>query len=334
VFLFLINQFIGTGNFAAAQQRTVCGTITDHEGQFLAGVTVMVKGTTVRNLSDAFGKYSLSNVDPDAVISFSLNGKITREVLLNGQASVSVSLVNSVIVPKEIVIVGYNTQTKKNLPDTVSNVQTNDLTRTKQGTVSGTITDQKGELLAGVNVMVKGTTIGTISDVFGKYSLPNVALDAVISFSFDDMTILEIPLNGHAFLSVSLPDSAFEPNEIVNVGYGTETKKTLTGAVSSVQSRDLERTHPTTISQALAGKMSGVAVRTSKGSQGISSSIRIHNYGTPLYIIDGVPSTESDFNCMDIENVENISILKDGSTAIYGFQGSNGVVLVTTKRGK
>ena len=204
----------------------------------------------------------------------------------------------------------------------------------QQKSVTGTIIDMQGQTIVGTTIVVKGTTIGTISDANGKYSLTNVEPNAILIYSFIGMKTQEIAVNKRSTIDVTMVDEAEGIDEVVVVGYGTQTKKTLTGAVSSVNNASLTRTKTAMTSNALVGKVAGITSRITDGRPGASTTLSIRNYGTPLYIIDGVPRTEVDFNSMDMTNIESISILKDASASIYGLLAANGVVLVTTKIGK
>jgi len=204
----------------------------------------------------------------------------------------------------------------------------------QQLTVSGTVTDNKGQPLAGVTVMVKGTTTGTITDESGRYTLPNVQTNATLAFSFVGMTAQEAAVSGRSRIDVTLAEAAIGLDEIVVVGYGTQTKKTLTGAVSSISNDKLGTSITPAASSALVGKVAGVTARITDGRPGGVTNLQIRNYGTPLYVIDGVPRSEVDFNNIGVDNIESISILKDASASIYGLLAANGVVIVTTKLGK
>jgi len=206
---------------------------------------------------------------------------------------------------------------------------------TQQLRVNGIITDAStGDPIAGVNIVIKGTTVGVLSDMNGRYTLTNVAPDAVLTFSFVGMVPQDIPLGGRTTLNVVLSESAVSLDEIVVVGYGTQTKKTLTGAVSSVTSENLTKSISATVSGAMVGKMAGITSRLTDGRPGGGTTLQIRNFGTPLFIIDGVPRTESDFNNLGPNDIESVSILKDASASVYGLLAANGVVLVTTKVGK
>ena len=204
----------------------------------------------------------------------------------------------------------------------------------QQLTITGTVTDHLNQPVIGASVIVKGTTAGTLTDINGNYTLQNVASDATLAFSFVGLVSQEVAAAGRTRIDVTLSEAAIGLEEVVVVGYGTQTKKTLSGAVSSIQSEQLTSSIAPTISSALIGKIAGVTTRLADGRPGGAASLQIRNMGTPLYVIDGVPATESDFNNIEANDIDNISVLKDASAAIYGLRAANGVVLVTTKLGK
>ena len=205
--------------------------------------------------------------------------------------------------------------------------------------VTGKVVDQDGEPIPGVTVMVKGTSAGTITDINGIYNLPNVTPQSILVFSFIGMRTQEVPVGGQTSIQVTLSPQVQALDEVVVVGYGTMRRSDLTGSVVSVTSEDLNRFPAANVTEMLRGQAAGVIVRTSDASPGGSSSVRIRgdrslsSNQNPLYIVDGmiVPHI-NDLNSNDIESME---ILKDASSqAIYGARASNGVILITTKRGK
>ncbi|HLN20360.1 MAG TPA: TonB-dependent receptor [Bacteroidales bacterium] len=204
----------------------------------------------------------------------------------------------------------------------------------QQAPLTGVVLDQERQPIIGATVQVKGTSIGTLTDENGRYTLPNVPANGILVFSFIGLTTQEIPYTGQPSVNVNLTVSAVDLDEIVVVGYSTQTKKTLSGAVSAIQSNELTRTITPTVSGAIVGKMAGVTARIADARPGASTSVQIRNYGTPIFIIDGVPRTADDFNQLEVENIESISVLKDASAAIYGLRAENGAILVTTKLGK
>jgi TonB-linked SusC/RagA family outer membrane protein len=205
--------------------------------------------------------------------------------------------------------------------------------------ITGTVVDASGEALIGVNIVVKGVNTGVVSDVDGKYSIDVPSRDAVLAFSFIGFATQEIPVGNRAVINVTLTEDARGIEEIVVVGYGTQRKINLSGAVAQIDSKALESRPLQNVSSALQGLMPGVTVMSGGGRPGQDgATIRVRGVGTlntasPYILIDGVES--GTLNSLDPNDIESISVLKDASSAaIYGSKASNGVVLVTTKRGK
>ena len=203
--------------------------------------------------------------------------------------------------------------------------------------VSGTITDDAGQPLPGVNVVEKGTTNGTSSDANGKYTL-NVEDNAVLVFSFIGYVTQEIPVSNQTVVDITMTPDVKSLNEVVVVGYGTQEKKDLTGSVSSIDSELLASRQSLQVSDALQGTMAGVTVTRSDGQPGGGSTVRIRgvtslNVNDPLVIVDGVPGLG--LNDVNPNDIESITVLKDAaSQAIYGARAAAGVILITTKRGQ
>ena len=224
----------------------------------------------------------------------------------------------------------------------------------QQKTVSGTVTDQSGQPLPGVTVILKGTTQGTITDVDGKYTLPNVPDEAILVFSFVGMKNQEIAVSARTLIDITLDEETIGIDEVVAIGYGTVKKSDLTGSVSSVKAEELQSTPMTSIDQGLVGRASGVMVTQTSGMPGAVASIRVRGTSSlqggnePLYVIDGFPiyngsgfgdtggnAQMSGLSTINPNDIKSIEILKDASaTAIYGARAANGVVLITTKSGK
>jgi TonB-linked SusC/RagA family outer membrane protein len=206
--------------------------------------------------------------------------------------------------------------------------------------VSGTITDAAtGQAMPGVNIVVKGTTIGAIADGSGKYSFSVTDPNATLIFSFIGYVNQEISLNGRTTINVALTSEVVGLNEVVVIGYGTVKRADLTGSVQSVASENLKNASVTRVEQALLGKMAGVQIKPVSGQPGAAQQIRIRGIGSisasaePLYVIDGFPT--GDIQTLNPNDIETVDILKDASaTAIYGSRGSNGVIIISTKRGK
>jgi TonB-linked SusC/RagA family outer membrane protein len=204
--------------------------------------------------------------------------------------------------------------------------------------IKGTVTDKStGQTLPGVTIKVKGAQNGTVTDANGNFRLTNVPGNAVLIASYISYELLEIPVNGKEALSISLIPSMKTLEDIVVVGYGTQKKSDLTGAVGTVNMQDLGDRPLTNASQALQGTVSGVYALQSSGKPGDDNTvIDIRGVGTfgdnsPLVLIDGFPGSIND---ADPNDIQSISVLKDAaSSAIYGNRAANGVILITTKRG-
>lgn len=199
--------------------------------------------------------------------------------------------------------------------------------------VSGRVQDSKGEPILGVTVTEVGTKNATITDIDGNYNLKNVRSEGSLTFSYVGFETTTIKIGGKTNINIVMNEDMQQLSDVVVVGYATQKKATVAAAVSSINSSDLIRTSSTTTAGALVGKVSGITARQNSGTPGSSATIQIRNMGTPLYVIDGIMKDENAFNTLDINDIENISILKDGAAAIYGVRAANGVVLVTTKRG-
>jgi TonB-linked SusC/RagA family outer membrane protein len=203
-----------------------------------------------------------------------------------------------------------------------------------QTKVSGTVLDETGQPLPGVAVRIKGTTIGTATDVQGKYSLSVTDANTVLVASFIGYNPQEVLVSGKAIVDFKLQPTNASLQEVVVTGYGSQKRESITGSIASVTSKDIDRVHGgSTVSTTLAGKLPGVTFRMADGRPGASANIQIRNMGRPLYVIDGIQQDEGQFNNLAPNDIESISVLKDASAAIYGVRAANGVVVVTTKKG-
>jgi len=199
-------------------------------------------------------------------------------------------------------------------------------------TVRGTVTDSSGEPVIGATIVVKDNpSQGTVTDIDGNFILSNLPENAVLQITYVGMKPKEANTAGRSTINVVLDTDVELLDEVVVVGYGTQRKSTLTGAVSSVQSEQINITPVGNITNALTGKLPGLITVQGTGLPGSDQAIlNIRGFGSPLVIIDGV---EANLTNLDPNQIESISILKDGSSAIYGSRAGNGVVLITTKRG-
>lgn len=209
--------------------------------------------------------------------------------------------------------------------------------------IHGRVIDSLGNPLAGASVRIKGQNKGTATDENGNFLLTDIAENATLIISFTGYDSREIKLRGKNSIVIKLSQNAGSLEEVQVIGYGTQKKKTVTGAISSVSSEELVQTPVANISNALVGRVPGLFSTQSSGEPGDNAAtLRIRGIGTlnssgqdPLVIIDGVQSTFSIMNAIDANEIENISVLKDASaTAVYGVRGANGVIIITTKRGR
>ncbi len=208
----------------------------------------------------------------------------------------------------------------------------------QQRTVTGTVTSaDSGETLPGVNILVKGSSVGTATDIEGKYSIQVPSADAVLAFSFIGFEVQEIRVGNSSSLDVAMQPELSALSEVVVVGYGTQERAKVTGAISSVSSEQIRALPVPNLASAIQGRAAGVSV-TNSGAPGSNPIVRVRGIGTvgnndPLYVIDGVPA--GGLNQINPADIESIEVLKDASAAaIYGSRAANGVVLVTTKKGK
>ncbi len=210
----------------------------------------------------------------------------------------------------------------------------------KQSKVSGKVTDSSGTSLPGVSVILKGTTFGTITDTDGNYSLNNVHANSVLIFSFIGMKNQEVETEGRMMVNIRMEEETVGIDEVVAIGYGTQKKVNLTGSVASMTTERLSQIPISNISNAMAGQMPGLFSLNKSSNPGTSSDITIRGVSTvnttsPIYVIDGVVRDKTDFDGIDPNSIETITVLKDAaSCAVYGSRAANGVILVTTKRGK
>lgn len=209
----------------------------------------------------------------------------------------------------------------------------------QQKTVKGVVNDGMGEPLIGVNIQAKGTTIGTITDVDGKYTL-EVPANATLVFSFIGYTTVEVPVGNQTTISPVLKEDSEALDEVVVVGYGTQKKVTVTGSVATLKGEELKASPTTNLTNGMVGRMPGViGFQRSDEPGGGGTTIRVRGTNStgnndPLVVIDGVAGRKGGLDRLNPSEIESISVLKDAAAAIYGSRAANGVILVTTKRGK
>ena len=201
----------------------------------------------------------------------------------------------------------------------------------QQKTISGKITDKNGAPLPGVSILEKGTNNGTQTDFDGKFSLKLKNEKAILIASYIGFKTFEEEVGSRSTIDITLQEDTQSLNEVVVVGYGAQKKQNLTGSVATIKSDQLTLTPVASTSNLLAGRLPGLVSKQESGLPGgDSAALNIRGFGAPLVIVDGI---QSDFNNIDANEIESISILKDAAAAVYGARAGNGVILVTTKRG-
>lgn len=292
----------------------------------LSNVSIQSVLSTIEDRTEFFFMYEAHNVDVDQNVSISVEDRSVPEILnkLFAGTTIIYKINDRQIALSTEYLASVGQQILK---------------------VSGRITDSSGFPLPGVTVVVKGSTKGIISDVDGNYSLSDIPINAILSFSFIGMKNQEIPVDSKTTINVTMIEETVGIEEVVAVGYGTQKKETLTGSVVNVSGAELKKSPAPNVTSSLSGKLPGLIVNQRSGEPGRDDpSILIRGNGTfdsnpndgidnsaPLIIIDGVE--RNNMSRLNPEDIESISVLKDASAAIYGARAANGVILVTTKRG-
>ena len=207
-----------------------------------------------------------------------------------------------------------------------------------QKIIKGKVVDNENEPLPGVSILVKGTTEGTVTDVDGNYSI-SVKDGTTLIFSYIGFTTQEIEVGTKSVIDVQLQEDVAVLDAVVVVGYGTTTKKEFTGAAAVVDGKELTKLNPTRLENALQGQFAGVNITSASGSPGGSQTIRIRGASTtgnsnPLVVVDGIVYGTDGLSALNPDDIESINVLKDATAGIYGVQAANGVILITTKKGK
>ncbi|QGY48081.1 SusC/RagA family TonB-linked outer membrane protein [Maribellus comscasis] len=288
----------------------------------MENTTVQEVLSNIEDQSEFYFLYNSKIVEVDREVSISLKNKKIDEVL---DILFDETNIRYTIVDRQIVLSAGDANSKGNAP--------------QEKEISGKVTDNSNMPLPGVTVMVKGTTQGTVTNADGVYSVNNVPQGATLVFSFVGMEAQEIVVENQTAINVTLQVSSIGIEEVVAIGYGTERRVNVIGSVSQVTSETLENRPVSSLSNAITGQMSGVTVIQRSGKPGFNDGeIRVRGVGsfgaTPsaLILVDGIPGSMDEINPNDIES---ISVLKDASSAaIYGARSANGVILITTKKGK
>ena len=218
-----------------------------------------------------------------------------------------------------------------------------------QQTITGKVTEKAtGSELPGVGIIIKGTTRGAATDFDGNYSIENINQGDVLVFSYIGFTTLEVTVGTNATINVAMEQDTETLDEIIVVGYGSTKKEDLTGSVDLITSKDFNKGPIVSAQQLISGKIAGVSVTSSSGAPGEGQEIIIRGLGSlsltssPLIVVDGVPlndygvgGSRNPLNLINPNDIESMVVLKDASaTAIYGSRAANGVILITTKKGK
>ena len=296
-------------------------------------ITINMNETSVENVlnrieevSEFYFLFNHKLIDVQREISINANDEPIKDIL----SEIFTNDVDFVVSDRQIVL------TPKNISKNI------EIRGPQQATVNGYVTDaETGEPMPGVNILIKGTLVGTLSDINGFFNLPVSNPDnAILVFSFVGYKTFERNISGRSTINVTLESEVTGLDEVVVIGYGTQRVKELTGAVSQVKSEALEKVASSTFTQALQGQIAGVNVTSPSGAPGSQANIQIRGIGSfssdaikPLYVVDGIPYDNApNFSSDEIESIE---VLKDAASAsVYGTRASNGVILVTTKRGK
>lgn len=269
--------------------------------------------------------YSTNSIQAKKKVTFSATNSKLSEVLNR--------LLNPLDISYEIE--GTRILLQRRLNETVIKAQEVDKT------ISGTVVDDKGEPLPGVSIVVKGTQQGTSTDVDGKYQLSVPDGSSVLIFSFVGYMSAEKTVTNETVIDITLATDTKSLQEIVVVGYGTQKRANVTAAISSVPMSEIKDMPVSNVATALQGKIPGVVIQQNNGTPGSTPAIKVRGFGSisagnsPLIVIDGNIVGASIFSTLNTNDIESMDVLKDASsTAIYGSKGSNGVILITTKRGK
>jgi len=213
------------------------------------------------------------------------------------------------------------------------------LTFAQQTVISGKVTDEGGDPLPGVTVVIKGTTQGTITDIGGNYTLSNVSVETVLVFSFIGMTTQELRVGSQTTLNVTMIDDIIGLDEVVSIGYGIQKRSSLTGAVAKLKNENLDKMPVSNVELAIIGQLPGLSIRQTSSRPGDSPQISIRGTSSitgsnaPLVVIDGFP-VEGGLGSINSGDIESIEVLKDASSAaIYGSRAAGGVIIITTKNG-
>jgi len=275
----------------------------------------------IENQSEFFFLYNPKLIDVERKVDIDVENEPIKDIL----SDVFKENVKFVVYDRQIIL--------------LSNEQSEVLSSLQQKGITGTVSDKNGAPVAGANVVVSGTSVGTITDINGKYSIEVPPGSKSLRFSFVGMESQEISIGLLTQIDATMVESGIGLEEVVVIGYGTQKKVTLTSSVSVVKGDEISKVPVRDVSNSMAGKAPGLIIRNFNAEPGRdASAIFIRGISTtgdnaPLVVVDGIP--ERDLTLVDINDIENVTILKDASAiAPFGARGANGVILITTKRGK
>lgn len=297
--------------------------------------------------------FSASLYSQSDLLTLNFESKPIKEVLtaIEAQSDFHVMYNNQVVdVNKLVTIHVENTPLEETLPRLLGGTNISyeivdkqivlkSTTQAQERTVRGTVLDEEDVPVIGASIVLKGTSLGTITDFDGSFSIEIPSGDQVLIFSFVGMQVQEVPVGNQTEMYITMLNDAQNLEEVVVIGYGVQKKIDVTGSVSVVSGESINNAPVIGVDQAIQGRIAGVRITQTTGQPGENVFVRIRGVGTigdndPLYIIDGVP-TKDGMNIVSPSEIESISILKDAaSSAIYGARSANGVVLITTKKGK
>ncbi|MBK8884232.1 MAG: TonB-dependent receptor [Bacteroidales bacterium] len=311
-FLFLLTFLNALGSETYSQSTRLSLDMKD------ASIQTVLRA--IEDQSEFFFLYSPKMIDVNQKVNVNLEDKKINEILDDLLATTDIQYA---VKDRQILLVNREA------------VESLDL---QQNRVTGIVTEKNGTPIPGVNVVVTGTSQGTITDASGKYAIEIPEGSKTLTFTFIGMEPQVITIGNQSKIDISLAESAIDLGEVVVVGYGTQKKVDLTGSVSVMSSKEFEKAPVSDALDAMQGKLAGVTIISNSGEPGADKQIRIRgvqSWGAstdPLYVIDGV--IMDNMSSLSPNDVENISVLKDAaSSAIYGARAANGVVLITTKRG-
>jgi len=294
-------------------------------------LTLNLQDVTIKNVlleieeNSEFRFFYSNNVDVERKVSINLRDKKVFDVLneLFKKENVKYNVIG-----RQIAI--YGTQDKIE----------SGLNLMQQKSISGKVSDGSGQPLPGVTVVVKGTTQGTVTDTNGNYILTNIPAKATLVFSFVGMKTQEVAVLGKQEINVVLEEETIGLEEVVAIGYGTQGKRNITGSISNLKTKGLEDLPNVSASEIIKGRIPGITISTPNGQPGQAQMVRIRGVSSvgagdnPLVVVDGIPVGNNIPKSLNPIDIESFSVLKDASsTAIYGARGSNGVILITTKKG-